>query len=300
MPTPTPLHPIGDTQPVSNIKNVTVLGAGVLGSQIAFQVAYKGFAVTAYDIDDDSLALARERLNGYATVYPSQVADADSARAAAVPDMVTYISDLASAVASADLVIEAVPEYLDLKRSVLEQIAELAPAQAIFASNSSTLTPSQLKDSTGRPDRFLHLHFANNIWLLNSAEIVGSDDTAPAVYDSIVDFAEQIGMVPIKMRKEHPGYIGNSLLVPFIQAATSLFINGIADHETIDQTWRIGTGSPLGPFQWIDQVGFNTAYAISMASESEDQRRFAAHLKEVYMDHGKLGCATGEGFYSYR
>lgn len=281
------------------IKNVTVLGTGVLGSQIIYQTAYSGFAVTAYDINDEALAAAKERLIGYSTIYPTEVAGADADKAAAVPGDVIYTADLASAVADADLVIEAIPEVLELKRSTYEELARLAPAKTIFASNSSTLLPSAIKDFTGRPDRFLHLHFANHIWVLNIAEVMGSADTDPEVYKRTVEFAEQIGMVPIQLHKEQPGYVLNSLLVPLLNAASKLLINEVADPETIDKTWRLGTGAPFGPFQIFDVVGLNTAYAISSASDDADQRKFAAYIKDKYIDQGKLGTATGEGFYTY-
>ena len=105
-------------------------------------------------------------------------------------------------------------------------------------------------------------------------------------------------MVPIEIKKEHAGYVLNSLLVPFLNAASGLLVNGVAEAETIDKTWRIGTGAPLGPFQIFDIVGLTTAYNIS-AMGDETSQRFAALLKEQYLDQGKLGVATGEGFYRY-
>ncbi len=290
------------TVPVSagdRLQKVAVLGVGVLGSEIAYQTAYSGFAVTVYDISDEALALAKERFTGFATAHPAMVPGVDAAKAAAVPEAITYTTDLATAVSDADLVIEAAPEYLELKRSIFEKIGPLAPEKTIFASNSSTLLPSDIKDFTDRPDRYLHLHFSNQIWFRNIAEVMGSPDTDPAVYQRVVAFAEQIGMVPIRVHKERSGYVLNSLLVPFLQAATSVFINGVADPETVDAAWRIGAGAPIGPFQSIDLIGLNTVYAVSVTSEDPDQRRFAEHIKEHYIDQGKLGVATGEGFYKY-
>lgn len=106
-------------------------------------------------------------------------------------------------------------------------------------------------------------------------------------------------MEPIELHKEQPGYVLNSLLVPLLNAASALYVDGVADPETIDKTWRIGTGAPAGPFQIFDVVGLNTAYNISAVSESEKQRRSAQILKERFIDQGKLGVATGEGFYRY-
>ena len=106
-------------------------------------------------------------------------------------------------------------------------------------------------------------------------------------------------MVPIKVLKEQPGYVLNSLLVPFLNAGAGLLVKGVADPETIDKTWRIATGAPLGPFQIYDIVGLNTAYNISAANPSEESQAFAKMLKEQYIDQGKLGRATGAGFYTY-
>ena len=116
----------------------------------------------------------------------------------------------------------------------------------------------------------------------------------------VVAFAGEIGMVPIPLHKEQPGYVLNSLLVPFLGAASELVLRGVADPETIDATWRIGTGAPMGPFQIFDIVGLRTAYAISAASDEEGAQLWADHLKTNYLDQGKLGVESGEGFYSYR
>ena len=127
---------------------------------------------------------------------------------------------------------------------------------------------------------------------------MGTPATDPAVYDAMVEFATRIGMVPIQIKKEKAGYLLNSLLVPFLQAGAELLVDGIAEPEAIDATWRIGTGSPAGPFEIYDIVGLTTAYNISRMG-GEKQQRFAELLKEQYIDKGKLGVATGEGFYTY-
>lgn len=282
------------------IRNVTVLGTGVLGSQIAFQTAFHGYAVTAYDIDDEVLDAARERFAGLADVYAhEQVTGGIEGGAPAALASLSYSADLAAAVADADLVIEAVPERLELKREVYTALADAAPERTIFATNSSTLLPSDLKDFTGRPDRFLALHYANHVWRQNTAEVMGTADTDPEVVQAVVDFATGTGMVPIALKKEKAGYVLNSLLVPLLNAASELLIGGYADPETVDKTWRIGTGAPLGPFQIFDIIGLRTPYEIAASASDPGSQAFAAYLKEHYIDQGKLGIATGEGFYRY-
>ena len=281
-----------------NINNVTALGTGVLGSQIAYQTAYSGFEVTAYDITEEIVKTSRKRFEELAARYEREVEGARGGRAQAALAKIKYSWSLADAVRDADLVIESAPERLDIKRELYTMLGPLAPERTIFATNSSTLLPSDLAGVTGRPDRFLALHFANRIWIHNIAEIMGHPGTDPAVYAAVVEFAQQIGMVPIKIHKEQPGYVINSLLVPFLTAAQSLVVNGVADPETIDQTWRIATGAPTGPLQILDIVGLNTAYNIGAAGD-EQARANARYLKEHYIDHGKLGQASGEGFYKY-
>lgn len=282
------------------IRTVTVLGTGVLGSQIAYQAAFHGFAVTAYDIDAEALEKARARFAHLAGIYRAEKVDgAVEGKAEAALDNLRLTADLGDAVADADLVIEAVPELIDLKRDVYRKLAELAPAKTIFATNSSTLLPSDLKGSTGRPDRFLAIHYANHIWAQNIAEVMGTADTDPAVFQAVVEFARNSGLEPIEIKKEKAGYVLNSLLVPLLNAAAGLLLQGIADPETIDKTWRIATGAPSGPFQIYDVVGLTTAYNIAAASPDAGSQAFAKYLKDNYIDKGKLGVSTGEGFYTY-
>ncbi|WP_346960317.1 3-hydroxyacyl-CoA dehydrogenase [uncultured Arthrobacter sp.] len=282
------------------IKTVTVLGTGVLGSQIAYQAAFHGFAVTAYDLDDDALEQARARFAKLAGIYrAANIAGATDGKAESALGNLRLTADLADAVSDADLVIEAVPELLQLKRDLYRKLAELAPARTIFATNSSTLLPSDLKESTGRPDRFLAIHYANNIWAQNIAEVMGTGDTDAQVFDAVVEFARNSGLEPIEIKKEKAGYVLNSLLVPLLNAAAGLLLQGVASPETIDKTWRIATGAPSGPFQIFDVVGLATAYNIAASSPDAGSQAFAGYLKEHYIDKGKLGVATGEGFYTY-
>ncbi|MFD4457612.1 3-hydroxyacyl-CoA dehydrogenase [Nocardia sp. NPDC058480] len=280
------------------IRKVTVLGTGVLGSQIAFQTAFHGFDVTAYDIDDAALTAARTRFDDLATVYQQDVAGADASNTTATAAGITLTADLATAAAEADLVIEAVPEVLEIKRDLYGKLGALAPERTVFATNSSTLLPSDIVAYTGRPDRFLALHFANHVWKFNTAEVMGTEQTDPAVFGAVVEFAKAIGMVPIELHKEKAGYVLNSLLVPFLNSGIELAAGGYAEPAAVDETWRIATGAPMGPFQILDIVGLTTPYNILM-NGGDAHKKLAAWLKENYIDKGKLGASTGEGFYRY-
>ena len=282
----------------SPFASVTVLGTGVLGAQIAMQTAVHGPAVTVFDVDDAALEAGRGRLRGFAEAAAREVPGADRDAYLAAVERVAGVADLAAAVADADLVIEAAPESLELKRDLWSRVGAAAPERTVFATNTSTLLPSAIADASGRPDRFLALHFANRIWAQNTAEVMGTPGTDPEVADRVEAFAAAIGMVPIRLHREQPGYIVNSLLVPLLNAAAGLLVREVADAETIDRTWRTATGAPSGPFQIFDVVGLRTAYAIASAGGPESQA-FASLLKERYLDTGRLGVESGEGFYRY-
>jgi 3-hydroxybutyryl-CoA dehydrogenase len=283
---------------MSKFEKISVLGTGVLGSQIAFQAAYHGFDVTAYDVSDEAVAAGEKRFDELVGTYAGALDQGDRTKAEAARGRLTTTSDLAQA-AQVDLIIEAAPEIIDVKRELYGKLADLAPEHTVFATNSSTLLPSDIKDSTGRADKFLALHFANHIFLFNTAEVMGTDETDPAVFQQVVEFAEAIGMVPIQIHKEKAGYVLNSLLVPLLDAAMELAAFDYATPEDVDKTWKIGTGAPAGPFQILDIVGLTTAYNISNAHPAEKSQKIAAWLKENYIDQGKLGVGTGEGFYKY-
>jgi len=284
------------------IKNVTIAGSGVLGSQIAFQTAFYGYAVVVYDISDEILEQSKVAFRELGEEFKKDL----NATQKQVDETITRLStssDLAAAVTDADLLIESVPENPAIKIDFYEKLAVVAPQKTIFASNSSTLLPSQFAESTGRPAKFAALHFANEIWKHNTAEIMGHPETDADVFDTLVTFAKSIGMVALPLHKEQPGYIVNSLLVPLLDAALDLLVRGVADVHTIDKTWIVATGAPVGPFGILDVVGITTAYNIHKmeANKTKDpvKQQIVDYLKENFIDKGKLGVAAGEGFYTY-
>ncbi|MGE5705061.1 MAG: 3-hydroxyacyl-CoA dehydrogenase [Clostridia bacterium] len=285
-----------------NFHQITVAGSGVLGSQIAYQTAFKGFNVTVYDINDEALQRAKARMMELKPRYQKDLG-ATQEEVDAAYQRISFHSDLAKAVAQADLVIEAIPEVVQIKTDFYKELGTVAPEKTIFATNSSTLLPSQFAEVTGRPEKFLALHFANEIWKNNTAEIMKHPGTDNNVFDEVIAFAKAIGMVALPLHKEQPGYILNSLLVPLLEAAQLLLVKEVADPETIDKTWMVATGAPLGPFAILDVVGINTAYNIGLAKAqatgNPQFEKVASMLKTEYIDKGKLGRATGEGFYKY-
>ena len=281
------------------MQNLTVLGTGVLGSQIIFQSAYAGKTVVAYDLSDEILAKLPERWDYLKAAYLRDLPDATAEKLDAAVSRIRATSDLADALSDADIVIEAVPEALEIKQQTWEKVSALAPEKTIFATNSSTLLPSAIAPFVDRPAKFLALHFANEVWKFNTGEVMGHPGTDPEVFEQVARFAEEIGMVPIRVMKEQPGYVLNSLLVPFLDAGAALFVKGVATPADIDRTWKIATGSPSGPFEIFDVVGMMTPYYLGKDSADPVKREFAEILKRDYIDQGRLGKGSGHGFYDY-
>ena len=311
-----------------DIKNVVVAGGGVLGSQIAFQSAYKGFNVKVWLRSEGSIDRAKPKFERWKNVYlqtleamktnPAAYArgladspelsdeqiEALKAQVEKAAESIVLTTSYDEAFGDADLVIEAIAEEPKQKIELYTEMQKHLPEHTIVCTNSSTMLPSQFAEYTGRPEKYLALHFANEIWKNNTAEVMGHPGTDPAAYEQVAEFAGKIGMIPLRLKKEQPGYILNSMLVPFLTAAESLLANGVADPETIDKTWMLATGAPVGPFRILDIVGLVTAYNIGVmnpqASDPETTPgKIAATLKK-YIDEGKTGVNAGEGFYKYK
>ncbi len=285
-----------------NFKNITAVGSGVLGYQIAFQVAFNGFKVTIYDINDDVLEKAKSKFDSLSQAYVRDL-QATPEQLQVTKDNLSYTSDLALAVQDADLVIESVPENIKIKEDFYTQLGQVAPEKTIFTTNTSSLLPSQFAQFTGRPEKFLALHFANDIRIRNVAEIMGHQHTDPKVFEQVVEFAKAIDMLAIPIKKEQSGYVMNTLLGALLEAGMYLAVNEVAEAKIIDKTWMKATGSPCGPFALIDLIGMNTIYNVNhmLATETgnPENAKVAAYIKENFIDKGKLGMATGEGFYHY-
>ena len=310
-----------------DIKNVVVAGGGVLGSQIAFQSAYKGFNVKVWLRSEGSIERAKPKFERWKNVYlqtleamktnPAAYArgladspelsdeqiEALKAQVEKAAESIVLTTSYDEAFGDADLVIEAIAEEPKQKIELYTEMQKHLPERTIVCTNSSTMLPSQFAEYTGRPAKYLALHFANEIWKNNTAEVMGHPGTDPAAYEQVAEFAGKIGMIPLRLKKEQPGYILNSMLIPFLTAAESLLANGVADPETIDKTWMLATGASVGPFRILDIVGLVTAHNIVVmnpqASDPETTPgKIAATLKK-YIDEGKTGVNAGEGFYKY-
>lgn len=312
------------------MKRIVVAGGGVLGSQITFQAAYCGCDVTIWLRSEGSIGRTLPKLEHLKKTYletidamsgaegktpqlwAAGIADADDFDPAVCKARVEQAAvslrtelDLAKAVADAELVIESMAENAEDKIAFYKKLAPLLPPQTILVTNSSTLLPSKFAKYTGRAEKYLALHFANSIWKNNTAEIMAQPKTSQASFDAVMAFAEQIRMLPLPVRKEKSGYLLNSMLVPMLFSAMDLYVNGISDPQSIDLAWTRGTGAPKGPFRILDTVGLTTAHNIVKQYLKVPSflapynfRGMDAMLRK-YIDEGKLGMSSGEGFYRY-
>jgi 3-hydroxybutyryl-CoA dehydrogenase len=273
-----------------------------MGQQIGFQCAGHGFDVVLYDVVPAALESAQQRLAAYAEgliadgVIGADVRDAALAR-------ISMTTEPSVAAADADLLSEAVPEDPELKGRVLAEFDVLCPQWTIFATNTSTLLPSQFAKATGRPDRVIALHFHLPVWVSNLADVMPHEGTSREVTDLVLKFARQIGQVPIELRKEHNGYVFNAMFSAVNREAIAMAEQGVASIEDIDRAWMHVTKSPYGPFGALDAVGLETAWQITdywaRRLASDVQLRRNADFLKSYVDRGDVGVKSGQGFYSY-
>lgn len=312
------------------MKNITIIGGGVLGSQIAFQTAYCGFNVTVWLRSHESVNRTKAKLLELKKKYTENINLMNTNEGKKFNNWCNGISnydnfnykecikrvdeayknikfeiDLGMSIKNADLVIEAMTEDFNIKKDLYLKMSYLLPKKTIVVTNSSTMLPSKLAKYTGRPEMFLALHFANSIWKNNTAEVMKHDKTEDKYFNEVIKFAKEINMVALPIVKEKSGYLLNSMLIPFLFSGLDLLVNGISDIESIDKAWTLGTGAPKGPFQILDTVGLKTAHEIVLMYVKIPSflapynfKKMEALLKE-YIEKGKLGIASGEGFYKY-
>ena len=288
---------------MSEIEKVTVLGAGVLGAQIAWHTAYKGKNVVVYDILAEALERCRSTHEQYAEIYRTDVG-ASAADIAATRSRLRYSADLADAVEEADLVIEAVPEVPTIKTDVYRKMVPLLQPHTLIATNSSTLLARDFAAATGRPDKYCAMHYANLIWIMNVIEVMAHPQTSKETLREATGFAIETGMVPIPVLKEQNGYVLNTWFVPLITAAQTLVTNGISTPEDVDRTYlKVNAGASMGPMALIDMVGMKTFFDVlsywGQANGDQQMLDNAAYVKAHFLDKGLLGTATGEGYYKY-
>jgi len=279
-----------------DIKKVLILGAGTLGTRVGLQAAISGYTVTIYDIHESALQQAQKVMEKVLR-YTVKIRLTKEEDKPAILSRIKFTTHPQEAVLDADLINESVTEDIAIKEKVWRQFGELASAKTIFTTNTSYLLPSQFAAISGRPEKFCAFHF-HDVFTAKVVDIMPHPGTDPELIPLLMDFGKSLNQVPVLVKKESPGYIFNFMLMALIGAAGKLKTSEVGSVEDIDKSWMVNFNMPMGPFGILDNVGLDTAWRVTKDRPDSSSRAFAELLKS-YIDQGKLGEKSGEGFYKY-
>lgn len=277
------------------IKRVGIVGAGTMGTRIAFQCALSGKEVYLFDISPQVLDQAMEMTKGWIAER------ADPERAAPAVSLLHPCTSLGDCLASVDLVIETVPEDLELKRQVFSEIDQLAPAHVLIGTNSSSLPSSRIAGATGRPDKVFNINFNDPLCDELLVEIMGHAETAEETMAAAEAFVRSIKLVPVITKREIMGFAFNRIWRAIKKEALHVVAAGYADFEDMDRAWMLSFSVPRGPFGRMDEIGLDVIHHIELQYylESGDESDKPPQFLEEFLAEGRLGVKSGRGFYSY-
>tara|TARA_B100000886_G_scaffold151977_1_gene103449 strand:+ start:1771 stop:2649 length:879 start_codon:yes stop_codon:yes gene_type:complete len=281
-----------------SIKKMAVLGAGQMGNGITQVAACAGIEVVMVDIKqefvDKGMATIEKSLSKLVAKERMTQEDANSAR-----DRISTSIDRSSC-ADADLVVEAVPEILNLKVSIFKELDEICKPGCILATNTSSISISEIASATTRPDRVIGMHFMNPVPIMKLVEVINGNDTTSEVTETILQAAEQMGKIPL-MCNDSPGFVSNRILCPMINEAILTLQEGVAEPKAIDGIMKLGMNHPIGPLALSDLIGNDTVlHIMNVLHEGLGDDKYApAKLLVDMVRDGKLGRKAGQGFYSY-
>ncbi|HEY8467575.1 MAG TPA: 3-hydroxybutyryl-CoA dehydrogenase [Solirubrobacterales bacterium] len=292
----TPETTEAEKEAARELTRLAVVGGGFMGSGIAESAAVAGLDVLVREPDEAALERARERLEASVRkgAKRGKIDDPDG-----VLGRVRYVTE-PDALREAEVIIEAVPEDPDLKRSVFAELAELARADAILASNTSSIPIAELAAATPCPDRVVGLHFFSPVPVMKLVEVVVALETSPETVAKARAVAERLGKTPIQT-KDRSGFVVNMLLIPYLMAAVRMYEEGFASREDIDTGMTLGCGHPMGPLALCDLIGLDVLYAVGNSLYEEFKRDEYAPppLVKRMVAAGRLGRKSGRGFYEY-
>lgn len=281
------------------MKNITVIGAGTMGNGIAHVFAMKGHKVSLVDVSQASLDKAMVTIgkNLHRMVAKERITEAD--KAAALGHITTY-TEMQDGIAQADLVVEAATENVDLKLKIFKQMDELAPADAILATNTSSISITKIAAVTGRPGKVIGMHFMNPVPVMKLVEVIRGYGTTDEVCDIIMQLSKDIGKVPTEVN-DYPGFIANRILMPMINEAIYSLYEGVAGVEEIDTVMKLGMAHPMGPLQLADFIGLDVCLSIMhVLYDGFGNPKYAPCPLLVNMvTAGNKGRKSGSGFYDY-
>jgi 3-hydroxybutyryl-CoA dehydrogenase len=279
-------------------KTVAVLGAGTMGNGIAHVFARSGYTVILRDVDKRALerAVATIAMNLEREIKKGKIPEGDKA---ALLARLRPVTD-AAALAGADFAVEAVPEQFNLKARVLEEADAVLPPHAILASNTSSISITQLGAQTSRPDRFVGMHFMNPVPVMVLVEVVRGRATSEATFQTTMALCEKLGKNPVAVN-DAPGFVSNRVLMPMINEAAFVAMEGVATPAAIDAVMKLGMNHPMGPLELADFIGLDVCVDIMSVLEKGfgDAKYQACPLLKEYVAAGRLGRKSGRGFYTY-